>query len=124
MAAQAEPKHPTLNRVFWREEILEVLLWLRGEGFDDGLDSDLLHRFLGIPEDAAAEHLHRLALHGYLAVREDGRHRLTREGEEEAARLLRGPRAMPARGSGPCGPRCWCATSPFEASRCAAYTVG
>lgn len=120
----AEPKHPALNSVYWREEILEVALWLRGEGFSELLDAGVLQRFLGIPASDAAGHLARLTSAGYLRRLADGRYGLTDAGEEEGARLTGGARAVPAPPGGPCGPGCWCDTSPFEASSCETYRVG
>lgn len=118
MTPAQEPKHPTLRAVYWREEILGVVLWLRGEGWDESLEPDVLQRFLGVDPEKAAEHLDQLAAHGYLQRRRDGRYELSRYGEEEGQRLTEGSRAVPPPTSGACGPDCWCSTSPMEASRC------
>ena len=124
MAMAQEPKHPTLRAVYWREEILGVVLWLRGEGWDDGLDTDVLQRFLGLGFEKSVEHLDQLADQGYLERRPDGRLRLSQVGEEEGRRIVEGDRAVPPPTSGPCGPECWCSTSPMEASRCAPSAPG
>lgn len=108
-----------LRSVYWREELLEVVLWLRGEGFDEHLDRTVVRRFLGLDDEQAAAHLERLADHGYLQRQPDGRYALSPVGEEEAQRLVGGPRSVPAPAPGSCGPDCWCPTSPVEASRCA-----
>jgi hypothetical protein len=118
MPLAQEPKHPTLRAVYWREEIVGLVLWLRGEGWDESLDPDVLGRFLGVDPDKAAEHLDRLAAQGYLQRRPDGRYELGESGEEEGQRLIEGNRAVPPPTSGTCGPDCWCFTSPMEAIQC------
>ncbi|MQA13502.1 MAG: hypothetical protein GEV09_04805 [Pseudonocardiaceae bacterium] len=118
MPVAQEPKHPTLRAVYWREEILGVVLWLRGEGLDESLEPDALRSFLGIDPEKAAAQLDRLAAQGYLQRRPDGRYVLSRYGEEEGQRLVEGDRAVPPPTSGACGPDCWCSSSPMEALRC------
>lgn len=113
-----EPKHPALRGVYWREEVVEIVLWLRGERFDDRLDAATLCNFLDIDRPTAAELLDRLAAQGYLQRTADVRYELTDEGEEEGRRLTGCARAVPAPTTGPCGPACWCSTSPVEAARC------
>lgn len=119
-----EPKDPALRGVYWREEIIEVVLWLRGGGYDDGLDRDVLSSHLGIRPLAAAAHLKRLAHQGYLRRRPDRRFDLTRAGEQEAQRLVAGPRTVPLGRQGACGPECWCSISPIERARCGTPETG
>ena len=44
----AEPKSEALRALYWRDEILQVMFWLRGEGFGDDADAPLIERFLGV----------------------------------------------------------------------------
>lgn len=120
MTHLSEPKQPALRSVYWREEILELVLWLRGEGLADRLDEALLRRFLDMDGETAAAHLHRLSAQGYLEPVAGAGYRLSAQGELEAQRLLEGARSVPTSAAGGCGPECWCATSPIEASLCAA----
>lgn len=113
-----EPKHPALREVYWREEVVETVLWLRGERFDDRIDAATLTDFLGIDHPTAARLLDRLAAQNYLQRTADLRYELADEGEEEGRRLTGWSRAVPAPTAGPCGPACWCSTSPVEAARC------
>lgn len=124
MIAAYEPKDPALRSVYWREEIVEVVLWLRGGGFDDRLDARVLHDFLGVGIEHAAELLDRLAAQGYLRPAAGGRYSLTAMGEEEGQRLVGGPRSVPLGRQGGCGPECWCSTSPVEAARCGGTVAG
>lgn len=123
MTAVGEPKHPALRSLYWREEVLEVMLWLRGGGYDDRLDAAVLADFLGIDRTLATGHLERLADQGYLRLMPgDGRYALTPLGEEEAQRLVGGLRAVPLASPGRCGPACWCSTSRVESWHCASST--
>ncbi len=113
-----QPQDPVLRRVYWREEIVEVALWLRGEGMDERLDDGVLSRFLGLPAQDAEAHLHRLAAEGYLTRLPDGRYRLDRLGEEEGRQLVDGFRAVPPPRLGPGGTTCWCRRSAAGGAAC------
>lgn len=119
MISAHQPKNPALRSLYWREEIIEVALWLRGEGFDERLDSAMLATFLDIDRAQAGAHLDRLTAQGYLCQLPGARYGLTAMGEQEGQRLTGGPRAVPTAVPGACGPECWCPTSPVEASQCA-----
>lgn len=119
MTAVPQPKHPVLRDVYWREEILELALWRRGEGFDETLDAAVAAAWLGLDRAQAGAHLDRLVTQGYLRRAGDGRYALARRGEEEGRRLVQGLRAVPLPAPGVCGLECWCHTSPIEANRCA-----
>lgn len=73
----------------WRDEILELVLWLRGEGFDERLDPRMLRRFLGLDATTARRRLERLDAAGDIHQLSDGRYALTPHGEAAAMRLLR-----------------------------------
>lgn len=120
---RTEPRHPTLRSLYWREEIIEIVLWLRGEGFDERLDAGVLANFLDIDVEVGAGHLDRLVTQGYLERGADGRCILSPAGEQEGRRLTGGLRSVPAPVLGSCGPECWCTTSPIEAAWCAGNRV-
>lgn len=120
MTVVHQPKHPVLRDVYWREEILELALWRRGEGFDEALDGATVAVWLGLDRTQADAQLDRLVVQGYLRRTDEGRCALARRGEEEGQRLLQGRRAMPLPAPGACGLECWCHTSLIEAGRCAA----
>ncbi len=122
MTTIRQPKHPVLRDVYWREEILELALWRRGEGFDETVDTATVAAWLGLDRAQARAQLDRLVTQGYLRRMDDGRCALARRGEEEGRRLLQGRRAMPLPAPGACGLECWCHTSLIEADRCAAET--
>lgn len=71
-----------------RDEILQILYWLQGEGLGEQiLPSDLLP-FLGIDETAIADQLEQLAIEGYVALTDEdpARYYLTDWGSKEAGR--------------------------------------
>jgi hypothetical protein len=111
-----EPKSDALRALYWRDEILQLIFWLRGEGFDDRLDPRLLERFLGVDASAGRRHLDRLVDDGLLSCDEQGRYRLTEEGHRHSDRIFANQAVDGAQPDhGECGVGCWCQVSPEEA---------
>ncbi len=114
-----EPKSEALRTLFWRDEILQVMFWLEGEGFGDDADATLLERFLGVDRRIGAQYLERLVREGYLSSDASGRYRLTERGRSEGGRIFSEEFAELTRPShGECGDDCWCHASPEEAEAC------
>lgn len=119
-----EPKSELLRSLYWRSEILQVMFWLRGEGFGDLVDAGLIERFLGVDAAVGVTYLERLVEEGDL--QHDGEwFTLSDSGLEQGAAefadafedLLR-----PAHGE--CSANCWCHTSAEEAMACVATRGG
>lgn len=101
-----------------RDEILEVLYWLRGEGIHDAVRAEDLEPFLGIEPGVAREHLAALAAAGLLElvpVPEEGddeadAYGLTDRGSREAGRrFVESFSPLLAQGHGTaCAPDCEC----------------
>src|ERR687885_681540 len=68
-----------------RDEVLELLFWLEGEGFAEHATLAGMMRFLALPEDEVSATAAQLVSRGEL-VGLDGGFRLTAEGRREAAR--------------------------------------
>lgn len=117
MAVQ-EPKSEALRGLFWRDEILEVVLWLRGEGFDEHVDAATVERFLGLEASRAVGLLEQMAADRLLRRLAGHRYALAERGEKCAQRLI-GAAWTNRPHDGPCGPVCWCELSPLEATVCA-----
>ena len=66
------PRSETLRAMYWRSEILQVMFWLKGEGFGDKVDATLLERFLGVDSYIGVEYLDRLLDEGYVERAGDG----------------------------------------------------
>ena len=113
------PQSESLRDLYWRREILQLMSWLRGEGFGDAIDPPLLERFLGVDADLGVQYLDKLVVEGYLeAVGE--RYTLSemglREGGLEFASSFE-ELTRPTHGE--CSDDCWCHNSPEEAEACA-----
>ena len=115
------PKSDALRALYWRSEILQVMYWLRGEGFGDLVDPPLIERFLGVDAQVGISYLDRLVVEGYLhcdgdwyTLSEQG----LRQGGAEFAiafdELMR-----PTHGE--CSDDCWCHMSADEADACVAH---
>ena len=114
-----EPVTPALRRMYWRDEILQVMFWIEGEGLGDEVDAATVARFLGIPADVAATYLDRLVEDGYLHRDDRSRYRLSVEGRQDGSRIFAVEFAELTRpGHGECGADCWCHASPEEADAC------
>ncbi len=118
--AVAAPKTPALAALYWRSEILQVMYWLRGEGFGDIVDAGLLERFLGVDADVGVTYLDRLVVEDYLVA--DGPfYSLSDKGRAEGAAEFASSFADLMRPThGECDADCWCHQSADEADACAA----
>ena len=95
-----------------RDEILEVMYWMRGERLGDAVSAAELRVFLGDDTPVLADDLAALAGDGLIepVEGEDGRFRLTRRGVEEGGRRFADSFADLQRpGHGECNrPGCLC----------------
>ncbi len=109
-----------LAQLFWRDEILQAMYWMHGEGLGETLTSASLSSLL----DTDAEHLdlelQRLEDDGYVAAAETG-YRLTDLGLDAGKRSFSDEFADLTRSAhGACGPGCDCHRHPSRACRQAA----
>jgi hypothetical protein len=105
--------------MFWRSEILQVMYWLRGEGFGDQVDPALLERFLGVDAGIGVQYLDRLVTEGYVEQAGD-RYTLSELGSREGALEFAASFSELTRPThGECSADCWCHNSPEEAEACA-----
>jgi len=115
-----QPKSEALRNLYWRSEILQVMYWLRGEGFGDQVDPPLLERFLGVDAGVGVQYLDRLVDDGYLS-RAGDRYELSATGLQEGAlEFAASFSEMNKPTHGECSADCWCHSSPDEADACAA----
>ncbi|HUQ64003.1 MAG TPA: hypothetical protein VM121_09630 [Acidimicrobiales bacterium] len=113
------PKSEALQAMFWRSEILQVMYWLRGEGFGDQVDPSLLERFLGVDAGIGVQYLDRLVVEGYVEQVAD-RYMLSELGSREGALEFASSFSELTRPThGECSADCWCHNSPEEAEACA-----
>jgi hypothetical protein len=126
-----------LDELFWRDEILQALFWMRGEGLAESATPSDLARFLVADEAAIGEALLHLEADGYLeraGERESGRlgesiishspplplsYRLTPLGLQEGGRRFRDEFAgLTQQAHIECGPGCWCHDPEREGEPC------
>ncbi len=117
------PRTEHLAALYWRSEILQVMYWLRGEGFGDFVDAGLIERFLGVDALVGISYLDRLVEEGYLvkdfeffALSDFGRQQGALEFVESFADLTK-----PTHGE--CSADCWCHASVDEAEACLAVRL-
>jgi DNA-binding IclR family transcriptional regulator len=90
-----------------RDEVLELLFWMRGQGFGEELSARDLAGFLVYPEPEIAATLQTLETLGAVERRPEGRYALTESGLPEARRrFVDDFREMLAEGHGECGFSC------------------
>ena len=89
-------------------EILQVMYWLKAEGFGDQADVTLLERFLGVGVRLDVEHLDQLIEGGYVE-RVGDRYQLTAAGTRKGCLELAASIAELTKPTyGECGQNPWC----------------
>ena len=103
-----------------RDEVLQVMYWMLGEGIAHEVGAAYVARFLVIPEEnivAALAGLRdaRLVLRGATS----GSYRLTKDGIVEGGRRFADEfRDLTKQPHGECAPGCWCHTPEGEGKEC------
>jgi hydrogenase maturation protease len=106
----------------WRDELLQVMYWLRGEGLREDVTVDELRRFLDADHGMLGTRLDRLVAEGYVDTvpGEPGRYRLSGLGSTEGRRRFLDEFApfLGRERHNQCGdPECECQTSGDACSR-------
>src|SRR5437762_8128841 len=57
---------PTIEELYWRDEILQVMYWYRGEGLGESITVRDLQTFLPADEHLLATEMERMVAEGYL----------------------------------------------------------
>ncbi len=81
--------HDPSDHIYWRDEILQLMFWYRGEGFGEHLGPSELRRFLLIGREDLSCHLKQMVEEGYLRCdpeAAENRYMFTPMGEQEARR--------------------------------------
>lgn len=108
MSSNGDP----LNDLFWRDEILQIMYWFRGEGFGETVAPAELRRFLTDDAPELAPHLQQMVGDGLLVQDEPGRYRLTDLGQREGARRFRDAfEGLTKPAHGECSADCDCHTT-------------
>ncbi len=103
-------RHAAVEELRWRDEILGVLYWLRGEGIMAAATVGDLSGFLVADAGVLGAQLERLVAGGYLARTgegEDARYGLSESGGREGGRVFADDFAeLTGAAHGECGPGC------------------
>jgi len=98
------------NALYWRDEILQVMYWYRGEGFGDSITARDLQVFLPADENVLATEMERMVVDDYLVHENDTsptRYAFTAFGAREGARRFADEFAeLTNQAHGECGPNC------------------
>ena len=101
-----------LRSLFWRDEILQVLYWMQGEGFGERLPARQILSFLNTNADNLNFHLEKLTGEGFLEMHEGTASDnmlfgLSDRGRKEAGRrFAEAFQGLQKAGHGECGPDC------------------
>ena len=105
-----DTRHAAVEELRWRDEILGVLYWLRGEGIMTAAAVGDLSGFLVADPGVLANQLERLVATGYLdrsGEGEDARYTLNERGGREGGRVFADDFAeLTGAAHGECGPGC------------------
>lgn len=110
-----------LDALYWRDEILQAMYWMHGEGLADAADAAELARFLAADVSPLVRELDRLAAGGYLELvpGPDRRYRLTELGIVEGGRSFSDEFVgLTGQAHGECGLGCWCQDPEREGELC------
>jgi hypothetical protein len=109
-ASKQMGQHDPLDELYWRDEVLQVMYWYRGEGFGETVTTQELQLFLPADEGLLNAQLERMVGEGYLVHAGDGpvpRYAFTDYGAREGARRFADEFAgLTSQGHGECGPDC------------------
>lgn len=110
---------PTDEYLHWRDEILQVMYWMSGEGLGETVAPADLVSFLGLGEAVIARVMARVAGERFLEPADAGAYRLTELGKDAGKRSFSIEfEDMTAQGHGECSSDCWCNKSGSFAAQC------
>jgi DNA-binding IclR family transcriptional regulator len=113
--------HDNGDELARRDQLLELLYWIEGEGFSGAAQIDALARFLAQPVDVVCTTLDDLVRRGEVSRDSgSGDYRLTETGHREGARRFADEFApLLSQGHGECNdPACECHSDPMAATEC------
>lgn len=118
--AERTERSPAEEYLFWRDEILQVMYWMLGEGLAEEVTPAQVQAFLGGDEPQLEQIMERVASEGFLEERASGRCALTELGKDAGKRSFALEfDGLLGQAHGECGPDCWCHKSAARAAQCA-----
>ncbi len=106
-----------LNHIYWRDEILQVMFWMHGEGLSDAPRADEVAPFLTTDADSLRVHLQRMVADGFVSPLSGEHFALTERGRSDGGKLFKEEfDGLTNQGHGECNnPNCACKTLGPEA---------
>ncbi len=102
----SSPHNNETNYLYWKDEILQVMYWLHGEGLDKQVNTNQLQSFLNTKMSTIERHLNQLVIDGFLKKQQE-HYVLTEMGIKEGGRYFAEAfDGMQKAGHGECGPDC------------------
>lgn len=102
----ARGQHP-IDYLHWRDEILQVMYWMKGEGLGSQPTAAQIENFLGGASDVVAATLQQMVADGYVELAESGGYGLTDVGRREGGRSFTDEfHGLTHQGHGECSPDC------------------
>lgn len=104
--------NPALDELFWREEILQVLYWMEGEGLAEAIPVSRLLTLLNTSKENLLHHVQKNITVGLIQTTgglldDQSFVKLTPAGKKEAGGIFRNAfEGMQKGGHGECGPDC------------------
>jgi len=99
-----------LRSLFWRDEILQVMYWMQGEGLGEKFAPTAIQPLINTNMENLRHHMKKLCAEGYLEMEEQkngGMFKLSSFGKKEAGRRFSEAfQGMQKAGHGECGPDC------------------
>lgn len=99
-----------IRTMFWKDEILQVLYWVKGEGMGEEITIDQILPLLNTTEENLKFHLIKLNREGFLNLNKSDNHlkySLSETGKKEGAKhFAEAFQGMQKAGHGECGPDC------------------
>lgn len=75
-----------LDNLYWRDEILQLMFWMAGEGFGQEFAAAELKKFLAADDAILFENLKRMESEGFVASVGENKYALTALGKSEGGR--------------------------------------
>jgi hypothetical protein len=111
---------PAEDYLFWRDEILQVMYWMLGEGLGGEVGPAQIKVFLGGDEPELEQVMQQVVADGFLERRGPARFALTELGKDAGKRSFALEfEGLLGQAHGECGPDCWCHKSAARAAECA-----
>lgn len=106
----SENNHPELDYLFWKDEILQVMYWMFGEGISDKVSAVQMEGLLNAAFSELKPHFDKLCAEGLLLATGEAdnySYALTDLGRKEAGQHFANAfQGLQQAGHGECGPDC------------------